>query len=373
LVELRRQLAAWGEQLVDLPDPELPEALRNQPARLSDNWRPIAAIAQLAGGQWPDLIAQAIEEAIKEEQRPTQVARLLRSIRRAFDLQAETDADALKLAEVSPAAAKAYGDRADNAYRLTTPTLLAYLLREEEEEWSTANRGRPITPYYLRHQLRHLLKPEGSTDWWSGPAGGQKHHSGYLRAQFEVAWATIIPGDPMLPPPPSPRSGVSGVSGGDGLHDVEPGQTGGFPTFAPTPDHILDHTPDPAGADLSGAETLPLRPVSPDTLDTPGHRERVDAGEEVAPVEEPQPGSRNVSQPEVVGTKAETKRRAASPASQLSVREARIKHPEWSTKRLARSLGLTEAVVDRALRGAGSPLGRPRPSTVRRVRNEQPP
>ncbi len=50
LVQLRRQLAAWGERLVDLPDPELPATLRYQPARLSDNWRPIMAIAQLASG-----------------------------------------------------------------------------------------------------------------------------------------------------------------------------------------------------------------------------------------------------------------------------------------------------------------------------------
>jgi len=52
---LRSQAARWAEdnfdKLVD-PDPQVPDALND---RAADNWRPLLAIADLVGGEWPQL------------------------------------------------------------------------------------------------------------------------------------------------------------------------------------------------------------------------------------------------------------------------------------------------------------------------------
>jgi hypothetical protein len=350
LIELRRQLRAWGEQLIELPDSDLPEILRRQPARLSDNWRPIMAVAQLAGGQWPALITEAINAAVIEEQRPNMVMRLLRSILRAFNAQAEKDAAAIKLAVVNPMVRKSYNDLADNVLRLTTPTLIRHLLTEEEEEWATANRGRVITPYYLRHQLRHLLRPKGAMDWWTGPAGNQKHHSGYTRDQFKVAWATILPGEVgedeiVAPLHTYPQgSGVSGVSGADGANP----RSG-------TPDTSDDDKPE---GNSSGGENHPNRRAAPVTPDTPDDPERVNR-EGRATAHEPARPNGAGAQPDDVADNTPPAAQKPPSAAVRAVRDLRVEHPDWSTARLARSLGVAEAKVVRALRGWEPPPSPP--------------
>src|SRR6516164_3639408 len=66
---LRSQAARWAadnfEKLVD-PDPQIPEALND---RAADNWRPLVAIADLVGGEWPQLARQALPYAHGREPR----------------------------------------------------------------------------------------------------------------------------------------------------------------------------------------------------------------------------------------------------------------------------------------------------------------
>jgi hypothetical protein len=54
LTEAARKAARWGQdhtaQLTGA-DPELPGSLGN---RVADNWRPLIAIADAAGGRWPE-------------------------------------------------------------------------------------------------------------------------------------------------------------------------------------------------------------------------------------------------------------------------------------------------------------------------------
>src|SRR5205823_9453526 len=92
LLLLLRKLATWSVSLRELPRPEMPEVLRRQAGRAGDNWRVLFAIAQLAGGRWPDLVEQAALETVGRESKHTRVERLLASIWRAFHrlLDAET-------------------------------------------------------------------------------------------------------------------------------------------------------------------------------------------------------------------------------------------------------------------------------------------
>lgn len=175
LVTLRRQLTAWGAGLLELPDPTMPDYLLRQAGRVGDRWRPLLAIAELAGGQWPALGLLAVQAEIAAETKRTLLERLLTSVLGAFD------------------AATADQDAADNQEHLTTPTLISALANDRDEEWDTIKHGRPIDAYYLRDKLRGLLHPPGATRWWAGPAERRVRHRGYFRMQFAEAFRRYLP------------------------------------------------------------------------------------------------------------------------------------------------------------------------------------
>src|SRR5262249_51436770 len=80
---VRSKAARWAEdnfdQLVDA-DPQMPEALND---RAADNWRPLLAIADLAGGEWPQLARQAALTLSGEAQDGAVGVELLKDIRLA--------------------------------------------------------------------------------------------------------------------------------------------------------------------------------------------------------------------------------------------------------------------------------------------------
>jgi putative DNA primase/helicase len=69
-------------------NPTLPSNFRG---RLADNWRPLFAIADAAGGQWPDRARSAAREVTGDTE-PPEATRLLSNVRRAFK---ESGADKL--------------------------------------------------------------------------------------------------------------------------------------------------------------------------------------------------------------------------------------------------------------------------------------
>ena len=193
---------------------------------------PLIAIADLAGGQWPGLIRTAAENAAVAPGRPSELERLLASIRLAFELQAEKDKERRKA-----------GDKTDdnhwpdNQHRLCTNTLLTALLAEQAEEWNTAHRGRPISAYWLRDRLRHLLNPPGAQEWLTGPYGNRLHHSGDLKSQFARVWETHLAGDA-----PSPSTSLSASGSSGSVHENE-GETAGNPPVYNEPDAEPDAAP----------------------------------------------------------------------------------------------------------------------------------
>jgi putative DNA primase/helicase len=293
LIELRRQLTAWGKQLIELPDPDLPEVLRRQAGRIGDNWRPLVAIADLAGGRWPKLIREAALASLVREEQLSILERLLIGIRAAFNAQPKDD------------------NALDNRERIRTRTLIEHLLRDEGEEWGIANGGRVISPYWLRTQLRGLLSPPGSQDWWSGPTAHRVKHSGYQRIQFKDVWETHIPpetvdeaaattraeeADRPAPSPPthSLASGASGASGnGEDFRHRE--STNPAPDAEIAPDEVLvKSAPDaeaaPDGGFASGGTKPPAKPpFAPGAPDAPDLTEGVQGGNSAT---DPTPGKR---------------------------------------------------------------------------------
>jgi hypothetical protein len=165
LVGLRRELTAWAATIAELPFPsrsEMPPEVYN---RDGDNWRPMFAIARLAGDEWFDRINEASLKAMKTETLPPLIASLLSSVDRAFGENPKPDT------------------------WLDTTELAARLIAQEGEPWGKINRGGPIDPYWLRTKFINLLDPPGAQDWWQTVKGGkQKHRSGYFYNQFADAF-----------------------------------------------------------------------------------------------------------------------------------------------------------------------------------------
>jgi hypothetical protein len=186
LIDTRRQYAAWAATINQPLDRALPPELFN---RLADNWRPLFSVAALAGGKWPDRVKAAMEEVEKAEKTPSRNVRLLTSIQAAL-LGAEDS-------------------------RLGTADLIDRLCADEEAGWAEANHGRRITAYWLRENLRGLLDPKGSQDWYEGKEPDRKHVRGYELHQFNDAILRSLSLVPL------PASGSSGSSVTDGAKAAE--------------------------------------------------------------------------------------------------------------------------------------------------------
>jgi putative DNA primase/helicase len=157
---LRSQAARWAadnfEKLVD-PDPQMPEALND---RAADNWRPLVAIADLVGGEWPQLARQACLTLSGES--------------------AEEAMGVMLLADCGPA----FGD--DDVIR--SIDLVAKLGADPERPWAEYNRGKPIT----QRQVAKLLGTFGIISINVRPKVGPQG-KGYRRIDFEEAWASYCP------------------------------------------------------------------------------------------------------------------------------------------------------------------------------------
>jgi len=145
------------DKLVD-PDPAVPEVLND---RAADNWRPLLAIADLAGGTWPEDARRAASTLSGEEGDGAVNVELLRDMRAVFG-----DDDAVRSAD-----------------------LVAKLIADPERPWAEWKHGRPLT----QKQLGGLLRPFGiMSETVSIP--GFNDAKGYRRAHFEEVWSVYCPG-----------------------------------------------------------------------------------------------------------------------------------------------------------------------------------
>lgn len=157
--ELRRKLTRWAvdnEAILAEARPELPEGLHD---RALDNWEPLFAIGDAAGGKWPERARSAAHALTGDidESAPTM---LLADVRRIFDA-------------------------------LTTDTIASGGLCEslaaiESRPWPEWRQGKPITP----RQLARLLAPFGIVP--GTKRLGSATFKGYSRTQFEDAWTRYL-------------------------------------------------------------------------------------------------------------------------------------------------------------------------------------
>lgn len=141
--------------------PNLPPALND---RAQDNWEPLLAIADVAGGAWP---ATAIKAALKlsgsDSSDMSIGVQLLADIREVFDTR-----------------------RID---RIRTVDLIEALCSDDEGPWATYNRGKPISP----RQVSNRLKEYGIQS--KTIRIGYVTPKGFLRECFEESFSRYLVSD----------------------------------------------------------------------------------------------------------------------------------------------------------------------------------
>jgi 5S rRNA maturation endonuclease (ribonuclease M5) len=128
--KLRRKLARWvsdNRARIEAIDPVLPENMFN---RMADNWRPLSAIAQIAGGDWPGRCVSAYGKLHRNE----------------FE-----DVESLRVALLTDIQ-KIFATLADE--RIFSKSLCEQLAEMKERPWPEVRKGgKPITERWLAYNL----------------------------------------------------------------------------------------------------------------------------------------------------------------------------------------------------------------------------
>jgi putative DNA primase/helicase len=160
LDQIARKVARWAADNVDRirgADPHMPAGVFN---RTADNWRPLLAIADVAGGEWPARARRAIQCAGAGDDESVRVL-LLADIRAIFT---ERDVD-----------------------RLSSMELVGALIGIEDRPWAEWKRGKPISA----NGVARLLAPFGIAP--GTIRKGDETPKGYQLAQFEDAFGRYLP------------------------------------------------------------------------------------------------------------------------------------------------------------------------------------
>jgi hypothetical protein len=169
-VELRKEISDWcashGDELVNAR-PDLPEKLSD---RQQDGAEPLLAIADAAGGSWPEALRLALVELCTEAQASdgSVGVQLLADIRQIFE---DHGVDRMASAELAGALAEV-----------------------ETSPWSEWSHGKPITKVRVAHLLsRYGIKSHNVRM-------EDKVPKGYHRDDFRDAWARYLPAPSPIPP-----------------------------------------------------------------------------------------------------------------------------------------------------------------------------
>jgi hypothetical protein len=175
--EIAARLAAWATANLGA----LREARPGIPSQLSDRQadccEPLLAIADLAGGEWPEMAKMALVALCGQAQadEDSHGVRLLQDVRAIFE---EKQVDKVPSGELSEA-----------------------LAQIETSPWGEWNHGKPITPA----RLARMLKPFGIVPDRIG--GRDSRVRGYKVSQFQDAFSLYLPFESVHPSTTRENSG----------------------------------------------------------------------------------------------------------------------------------------------------------------------
>jgi hypothetical protein len=142
--------------------PQIPDSLND---RAADIWEPLLALADLAGGDWPQAARKAAVSLTATSQEHNPIGSLL------FDLFC------IFVSNEVP----------DKGDRLFTRTILEKLNWKTDRPWGEMRKGKQVNDLWLARQLRpYGIRPRGI--WISGIQG-----KGYVWEDFEEAFRRYVP------------------------------------------------------------------------------------------------------------------------------------------------------------------------------------
>ncbi|MFF4573669.1 DUF3631 domain-containing protein [Streptomyces sp. NPDC001410] len=179
---LRDRLADWATIVHDEVAqawPEMPEGVSDRPA---DVWEPLLAVADAAGGDWPERARAACVELIKAAQEGDEASlgvRLLTDLRDKVFCGAD---------------------------RMPTAAILEVLLGLDDAPWADLNDdGKPLTARGLSKLLSQYVRPDNTPIRPRGIRVGSGTPKGYYAEDLSDAWARYCP-------PPPEKSATSATS-----------------------------------------------------------------------------------------------------------------------------------------------------------------
>jgi hypothetical protein len=129
-LELRRKCQRWADDNLERLSMTSPDVPKTNNDRMTDNWMPLFAIAEVAGGDWPELIKSSMMKMLDvSEDEISQM--LLEDIQEIFN--------------------------SNVAERMFSDDLVEALKEKSERPWCDWNRGKGLT----QNGLARLLKPFG--------------------------------------------------------------------------------------------------------------------------------------------------------------------------------------------------------------------
>jgi hypothetical protein len=167
LDRLNQMASLWATENVAPLAAAAPAMLATLINRARDNWHPLLAIADLAGGSWPDLARSAAATLSGGAEEQSKGVKLLAGIRRVFEAKGGT--------------------------RLSSDSLCRALSDLEDATWADEVDGRMLTT----RRLAAGLKPFGITPRVFRE--GNRTPRGYHWDQFEDAFARYLPPTPVEP------------------------------------------------------------------------------------------------------------------------------------------------------------------------------
>jgi hypothetical protein len=158
---LRRQCARFAQDHAEGIANARPELPRNINDRAGDIWEPLLALADLAGGPWPELARQATVALTANAHENSPMSGLLLDILVQF---IHTDAD-----------------------RIYSRSLVARLNNSPDRPWSAMRNGKEISELWLSQQLRpYGIRPRTIRS-------GETTAKGYTKEDFTEVFRRYIP------------------------------------------------------------------------------------------------------------------------------------------------------------------------------------
>ena len=200
-----RKAARWvvdHRKELNMSDPVMPQCLYG---RAADNWRPLLAIAEAVGGEWPGFAREAAVAIAGRSENESNGVLLLEDLRRLFD---RTEAGG-RLIE-----------------RWPSSQLVEELVKLEARPWPEFSRGRPLTVRQLARLLRPFeIQPKKFRF-------GDSTAQGYERDQFADAWNRYLKDSNIESPgtPPVPSRTPEQCNGDVHSREI---RTGTFKTYVP--------------------------------------------------------------------------------------------------------------------------------------------